>query len=529
LTTAISLLRQGRRKEVWQKYCSFIDLNLTEFMAIQQRLLLEQIDLLYNCELGRSILGDQLPKSIEEFRNAVPLTRYKDYIPYLAEQREDILPVKPKIWTRTSGRSSEYDYKWAPYSPRMVEKAGEFAVASFLLASCSGRGDVRLSSDDFCLYTLAPPPYFTGAVVAKAVKEQLDPKFIPPLATGERMDFEERIREGFKLALKSGIDVFYGLSSVLVKIAEQFEQGSGSMQFSIDMLHPRLLLRVIKGTLRSKINGRNLLPKDLWNVKAIVAGGMDTAFYRDTIEAYWGRKPLEGYGGTEIGGVALQAWNLKGMTFMPDFNFLEFIPEEDFYRSIEDESFQPTTKLLDEVQIGVYELVITNFYGGAFVRYRTGDLIEIISLEDSELDIKTPQMRFHARADGVIDVAGFTRLTEKAIWEAIAESNIGHVDWVMKKAYAKEKPYLHLFLELKGSGNLEQAKSLIHQRLSEKDAGYAELEDMLGFDPLKISLLAQGAFDRYTENMRANGAELAHLKPPRINPSDEIVQLLTRM
>lgn len=376
METAISLLRQGRRKEVWQKYCGFIDLNLAEFMAIQQRLLLEQIELLHKSELGRKILGKDKPASMEEFRSSVPLTKYKDYIDFLGNKREDILPAKPKIWTRTSGRSSEYDFKWAPYSQRMVEKAGEFAVASFLLASCSGRGDVRLSSDDFCLYTLAPPPYFTGAVVARAVEEQLNPNFIPPLAKGEMMDFEERIREGFKMALKSRIDVFYGLSSVLVKIAEQFEQGSGSMQFSIDMLNPRLLFRVIKGFLRSKLNGRNLLPKDLWNVKAIVAGGMDTSFYKDIIEAYWGRKPLEGYGGTEIGGVALQAWNLKGMTFMPDFNFLEFIPEEDFYHSSDDENFQPTTKLLDEVQLGVYELVITNFYGGAFVRYRTGDLIE---------------------------------------------------------------------------------------------------------------------------------------------------------
>ena len=529
MTTAISLLRQGRRKEVWQKYCGFIDLGMTEFMAIQQRLLLEQIELLHNSELGRSFLGEQKPTSIEQFRNSVPLPRYHDYIHFLAEQREDILPAKPQIWARTSGRSREYDYKWAPYSKRMVEKAGEFAVSSFLMASCSGRGDVRLSSEDICLYTLAPPPYFTGAVIARAVQQQLEPMFIPPLAKGELMDFEERIREGFKLALKSGIDVFYGLSSVLVKIAEQFEQGSGSRNFSIDMLHPRLLFRVIKGTLKSKLNGRNLLPKDLWNVKAIVAGGMDTAFYRDTIEAYWGRKPLEGYGGTEIGGVAIQTWNLKGMTFLPDFNFLEFIPEEDFYKARDDESFQPSTQLLDEVQKGVYELVITNFLGGVFVRYRTGDLIEIISMEDTELGIKTPQMKFHARADGVIDVAGFTRLTEKAIWEAIIESGVDHVDWVMQKAYAKEKPYLHLYLELNGSGNLEETKSLVHQSLAEIDSGYAELENMLGFDPLKISLLSKGAFARYIENMRANGAELAHLKPPRINPGDEIIQLLTSM
>jgi hypothetical protein len=528
MPTAKTLLKQNRREEVWQKYCGFIDLDLPGFMAIQERLLLEQIELLAKSAIGRQIMKGNVPQNVQEFRELVPLTNYHDYISFLSDKREDILPCKPQIWARTSGRSLEFDYKWVPYSPRMAEVVGEFGIASFILASCSGRGDIRLNVDDHCLYTLAPPPYFTGAVVAEAVKEQLNPIFIPPLEKGNEMTFEERIREGFKLALKSNIDLFYGLSSVLVKIAEQFEQGSSGSKFSISLLDPRLLFRMIRGLIISKLKGRPLLPRDLWNVKAIVAGGMDTSFYRDTIETYWGRKPLEGYGGTEIGGVALQAWNLKGMTFLPDFNFLEFIPEEDFYKSAGDSSFEPSTRRLDEVAPGVYELVITNFHGGVFVRYRTGDLIEIISLGDEDLGIQTPQMKFHARADGVIDVAGFTRLTEKAIWEAIEESGINYIDWLVKKEYAKDKPYLHLYIESKNGDKPEEVKRLIHKSLAEKDSGYAELEKMLGIDPLKVSLLSEGAFSRYIDTMRSSGADLAHLKPPRINPSDEIVARLTK-
>ncbi|GAH05533.1 unnamed protein product [marine sediment metagenome] len=53
MTRPIDLLRQGRREELWQMCCGFIDLSLEQFMDIQKRLLLEQIELLKNCELGR--------------------------------------------------------------------------------------------------------------------------------------------------------------------------------------------------------------------------------------------------------------------------------------------------------------------------------------------------------------------------------------------------------------------------------------------------------------------------------------------
>ena len=526
MEVAAELLRQGRRDEVWRRYCGFLDLSLAEFMEIQERLLVEQIGLLSKCELGRELLQGTVPQNAKAFREMVPLTTYSDYFPHLDQQREDVLPSETVLWARTSGRSGEYGFKWVPYSRGMIDKVGEFAVASFLLASCSGRWDVRLEAKDVLLYTLAPPPYFTGAAVARGLAEHLEPSFIPPLALGNEMEFGERIAAGFKLAMKSGIDLFYGLSSVLVAVAEQFGQRSGSSGFSLEMLHPQILYRLIRGLVRSRISGRPLVPKDLWKVKGIVAGGMDTAVYRDAIEELWGRKPLEGYGGTELGGIALQAWNYKGMTFLPDYNFLEFITEEEFFRSQTDPSFRPSTRLLDELDPGVYELVITNFHGGIFTRYRTGDLVEIISLRDDELDIDIPQIVFHARADGVIDLGGFTRLTEKAVLHAIAETGIPCVDWTVRKEYVQEKPTLHLYVEAKDGVEAQDVRAAVHERLKEKDPGYADLEEMAALNPLHVTMLPQGAFQRYMADRRAAGAELAHLKPPHINPSDEIIDRL---
>jgi hypothetical protein len=530
MATAEELLKQGRTDEVWRKYCGFLDLNLERFMEIQERLLMEQIDLLSRCELGQKLLGKQVPKSVEEFRSRVPLTTYMDYLPYLSKPHatNGELPCKPADWARTSGRSSEYSFKWAPYSPEMIVKVGEFAVASFIMASCSGRGDIRVNPGDTCLYTLAPSPYYTGGVLARGLEGQLKPTFIPSLEQGDTMDFETRIQEGFRIGLKSGIDLFYGLSSVLVAIAEQFERGSSSFGFSMDMLHPRLIGRVGKGLLSSKLQKRSMLPKDIWKIKGIIAGGMDTAFFRNKIEDFWGVKPLEGYGGTELGGIAIQSWNRKGMTFLPDCNFLEFIPEEDFYRNKEDPDYQPRTYLLDKVTPGVYELVVTNYYGNVFTRYRSGDFIEIIALKDDELKIDLPQMMFYARADGIIDVSGFTRLTEKSIWKAIEETGLAYSGWTMRKEYQSDKPILHLYLESRNGNNANDIRDAVHHRLKAEDEGYADMEKMLGFYPLKVTMLPCGAFDNYIQRRRQAGADLAHLKPPHISPADEVIKQLTQ-
>jgi phenylacetate-coenzyme A ligase PaaK-like adenylate-forming protein len=253
---------------------------------------------------------------------------------------------------------------------------------------------------------------------------------------------------------------------------------------------------------------------------------MDTAFFRHKIESYWGVAPLEGYGGTELVGVALQGWNRKGMTFLPDCNFLEFIPEQDFFRSVDSPNYQPSALTMDQVRPGVYELVITNFHGGVFVRYRTGDLVEIVSMQDRDINVALPQMVFHARADGVIDVAGFTRLTEKAIWRALEEAQVPYVEWAMRKEYLQGRPALHLYVELRDGFKAEEVQGRLSNKLRDEDPGYGDLETMLGLEPLKVTRLSPGAFTRYQEAMRAAGADLAHMKPPRINPSDAITHRL---
>jgi hypothetical protein len=529
MTTTVELLRQGRRDEIWKKHCGFIDLSQQEFMEIQKDLLKEQFQLLGRSELGRKLLGGKVPASMDEFRQNVPLTTYKDYVPYLPEKREDVLPEKPCIWVCTSGRSGEYGRKWIPYTEKTYAKTNVYSLSVFMFGSSNRRDDFVFEEGDVTLATLAPPPYVSGWA-ARGMLKEFPLKYIPPLEKAEQMEFQARIEEGFKLALKEGIDLFYGISSVLVKIGEQFERQSGGMDKRL-LLHPRAMARVVKGLIKSKLAGRPLLPKDLWSVKAIAAGGTDTPIYRDRIVKYWGRPPVEAYAATEAGMIAMQTWG-TGLTFVPDMNFLEFVPEDEWDKSSKDPNYQPRTLLLDQVTPGsVYEIVVTNFNGGPFVRYRLGDLIKIIALGDEKAGVRIPQMIFHSRADDIIDLSSFARLTEITIFQALANAKVDFVDWTCVKEIEGERPRLHLYIEL--SGDRPQGKDgigeAVHHALQDLDPEYRDWVEMLDGQPPHVTLLSRGTFVRFVSEKQAAGADLAHLKPVRMKPSAVIVSDLMRL
>lgn len=529
MVATVELLRQGRTDDIWKKYCGFLDLDMQAFMEIQQRLLLEQLELLGNSDLGTRLLGDPPPTTVDAFRATVPLTTYQDYVADFGRQREDILPVRPRWWLRTSGRSGEYGgYKWAPYSEAMAKKLGEAVMGLFVLAAAKGRGEFPFREGDRLLYTMAPFPYMSGGV-ARAVLEEFPLTFLPPLADAEAMEYQERIAEGLRLALREGLDHINAIAIVLVRIAEQFSQGSGSSGMKSLLLDPRAMGRILRGMVRARMGGRKtLMPKDLWDVKGIATGGTDTVLFRDQVREMWGQEPVEAYGCTEAGVFCLQPWKGKGLAFLPDISFLEFLPMDEYFAQKSDPAYLPRTILLDEVEAGgVYEVVVTNYHGGAFIRYRVGDFIRIVSLRDEELGTSLPKMEFHSKATDIIDLASFTRLTERTIWLAIEGAGFDYADWTARKEYFKGKPILCIYLEPAGDAlDANEAKQGIHQVLKILDPPYADIEDMMGIDPLRVTLLPVGAFKHYYETRQKEGADLAHLKPPHMNVSDESLALL---
>lgn len=527
MATVKELMQQGKKAEIWTKLCGHLDLTIDEFMEIQERLLFEQIEYLHQSEIGKALIGDKKPTSVEEFCNLVPLTAYKDYDPFLKDQKTDSLPFKPFGWARTSGRSGEYPWKWAPYTKQMYDQLGNGSISAIVMSSATGKGDVNIDPHNVLLLGTAPRPYMSG-YLSMSVEEQSGFRFVPPLAVGENMDFQERINIGFQQGMITGLDYFYGLASILAKIGERFESGGGSAKFSPSMLRPNVFFRLIRGFINAKVGKRNLLPKDIWHMKGVLTGGTDTDIFRKKIEYYWGKQPLEGYACTEGGIFAFQSWSYKGMTLVPDSNFYEFIPYDEHIKSKLDPNYIPKTLLFRDLEPGIYEMVFTNLLGGVFTRYRIGDLIEVVSMRDEEIGINLPQIRFYSRCDDIIDLGGLVRLTEKAIWLVIEQCGFEYVDWIARKEEKEGKPILHLYIEFPEGDitPINQIEESLRRNFRVMVNEFSDFEKMLGNENFVVTKLKDKAFATYMNEQQKAGADLAHLKPTHMQAPEKVIKRL---
>ena len=121
------------------------------------------------------------------------------------------------------------------------------------------------------------------------------------------------------------------------------------------------------------------------------------------------------------------------------------------------------------------------------------------------------------RVPDVIDIAGFTRITENSIRHSIALSGLPVKDWFARKEYTENKrPQLHLYVEMERMALPGTAVSveILRQQLGiyfkYLDSDYQDLQKILGVDPLNITLVRCGTFAAYAQS---------HPKPIRkMNP-----------
>lgn len=504
-------LRKKQYDLIWQEYCGFLDLSLTQYMDIQYRLMQEQLQLFSNCELGQHIMKGKKPASIAEFRNVVPLSRYEDYADYLLTKVESALPAKPLVWIETTWEGAKNPIKVAPYSEGMVNNYKNAIMAIIILATSNARGEFSLRGGENFLYGMAPMPFLTG-LIPHLVANTFSVNFMPPTAEAETMGFRERTKSGFQMGMQRGVDLFFGLSSIVAKMGETFASGSGSGGgIHIMKNSPQMNGRLFKAWLNSRHDKTPIRPKDVWNLKGLACTGTDSASLKPKIEEYWGVRPLELFGGTECGCVATETWKKNGLVFYPDVAFYEFIPKVEIDKNLEEPSYRPNTYLMDELVVGnQYELVISNFKGGAFARYRTGDMFRCIAPHDKQEGIQLPHFAYIDRYPTIIDIAGFTRISEETINQAINISKLDVDDWfAIKDVTEDNRSRLHLYVEI-GQEGLRSGlnQDIIAEHLSiyfrHIDSDYKDLKALLGMDPLKVTLLPRGTIGHFLDKFGRN-------------------------
>ena len=521
-------LHEYSKEEIWEEYCGFLTLSKEGFMDIQKRLLMEQIELWSSCGLGQSILKGKHPRTIEEFREMVPLTTYEDYAPTLLSKQTGDLPGEPVLWVQTTWEGGVHPIKVAPYTKGMLDTFKHNVMSCLILATSRKKGDFDISVTDHMLYALAPLPYVTG-LLPLLFKDEIDIEFLPSVRDAVNMSFKERNVQGFKLGMKKGIEYFFGLGSVLYYVSQSITSmplgRKKSLKDRLSSISPKMMARYMVAKKKCRKENRELLPKDLFQLKGFMCAGTDNRCYKEDLERMWGISPMEIFAGTESTCIGCETWSREGVYFLPDACFYEFIPENELDKNLADPEYQPRTILWDEVVPGgVYEIVLTVLKGGAFARYRIGDMFRCTGIGSQLENNQIPRFQYIDRVPQVIDIAGFTRITENSINQAIELSSLPIAAWTAKKEFTdNNRPYLHLYVELERDNLAGSAVSIrilqdqlgIYFRYLDQD--YEDLKKILGVDPLKITLLKCGTFETYR---RRFGTPIRSMNPGSREISD---------
>ncbi len=513
-------LKKYTKKQLWDAYCGYLDLSLSEYMYIQKRLMEEQIALWSDSVLGKSILGGARPKNLEDFRRLVPLTSYENYADILFKRDNRLLPEDPVIWIETTWEGGLRPIKIAPYTRRMLDSYKHNIFAMAMLVSGKEKADFNIRPGHRFLYGGAPLPYETG-LIPSLMSEEMHFEWLPDCDEYGDLPFSDRIKKGFKMAFNGGIDYFFAMGSVANYITENFhKQVSGGSSGGRTKISPVIAMRFLKAKRECKREGRNIKPVDLFRITGFACTGTDNRCYRNRLAEAWGVTPVEIAAGTESTCVGCDTWEQRGMVLFPDSCFYEFIPEDEMERSLDNPEYMPRTCLMDEVRTGgIYEIVISVLHGGAFMRYRIGDTYRCTEANDGEI----PRFTYLDRIPTVIDIAGFTRITEKSINEVIRISKLGIGNWVACKEYENNTPFLHMYLEIKpeAMANDVITKQVLTEHLSVYfryfDSDYKDLKKLLNMEPLKITILPFGTIE---------SAESEYRKFRRINPGDTVMKII---
>lgn len=386
---------------IWRKYCGFLDLTKEEFYEIQRELLQDELLLVHRSPLGQELLQGSLPKNIGEFRQACRLTTYRDYRPLLENHQESSLAEPAYRWddSGASGREN----RCVPYTKRGYETAVDNTLAAFILSSASRKEEVNLRPQDRMFWDPSDQSSLLGNLAVE-MTQRFGFSNIHALSGPKAGESGDKGKFDWGRGMTGGLDILVGPQSALTHLGEAFSNSRTPPWFQPSVIHPLAMLRLAKGYLKSRLLGRQMMPKDFWAPKVLLTWQLDESEMSRETALYWGKLPYQPYYCPEGGVMGLPGWNRKDVTLIPYSNFYEFIPEDEYLKSWQNAEYHPQTVMFHELTEGCrYELVITNLHGMPFLRYRVGHLINVISQEDPEIGVRLPQIAFESRCDQRLD------------------------------------------------------------------------------------------------------------------------------
>lgn len=291
-------------------------------------------------------------------------------------------------WFSTTGTTGMP--KWIPYSRRDVELFMEIRDRCFTaLPSLEGFKGFAVS---------APPPFAEDGLAAFNMIRQMLTDVQMEGTTVCLTEVEREDAVNFALEMKPNfLAAFPGFAARFAEIVEERAPEVARRDFgehkSVRNLVAYLVTRVKK-----------IRPRDLSDFRWGLFGGEPLDPYREVLGRAFGLEPYEMYAFTEFLYPAVECRVHDGMHLWMDICVPELIPEPELDRESEDGSYTPRAIPLWKAERGLRgEFVLTSF-GEALplVRYRFGDLMEVVSTEPCLCGITHPRIKVPRRSDTTI-------------------------------------------------------------------------------------------------------------------------------
>jgi phenylacetate-coenzyme A ligase PaaK-like adenylate-forming protein len=374
-------------------------------------------------------------KSYEDF-SKLPYTTTKEVRQAIYEQPiDDILCGKPLHWFSTTGTTGLS--KWLPYGRRDLD--------AFMLVR-DRMYDMLPTDFDLRLVTVtAPPPYIEDGLAAlNALRGMENKNNLVGLTIALTQTDDEEV---FKFTFDAKPNVMLAFPSLAARLAEIIEEAApktAKQQFSKQKTTKNCFLYLI--TRLKKIH-----PKDLSKFRWGLFGGEPLEPYREALERLYGLEPYEIYTFTEFMPPAVECRMHQGMHLWLDICLPEIIPEEELEKERVDNTYTPKAIPLWKARQGQRgEYVLTTF-GEALplIRYRFGDLIQVISNEPCGCGYTHPRIKVPRRADLSVISLGAIRFPFKVLEEkALSKTSYGQAKrWQLEIKRVGYRPHLNIRLE----------------------------------------------------------------------------------
>lgn len=511
---------------------------------VQEQFLLNLLRVQQDTVLGRDYSLGNI-KSIDQFRDRVPVLPYSSYEPYterIFQGESNILTADPVVYLNlTSGSTGAR--KIIPVTKRFQNtlKQANLSSIGFLADALSARKlkfGKLLITNSVQLLGRTPGginygPASVGVLrMGKFLYKQLFAHPFETLLPGDSLTrhyvcllfaLRDRSMRGmianFPMLLLRTCDYLECYAEELIRDIEK-----GTLASWLE-LEPSVLTALekqwspdperahqLQDILHSE--GR-LTPKLVWPDLSFVgtARGGTSDFYFERFPDYFGNTPVFGavYSSAEATFSIYPDVNTDGSVLAIESGFFEFVPQDQWGTEY------PKTLLATEVKIGErYRLLTTNYSG--FYRYDIGDVVEVVGFYNT-----APLIVFRYRVGGTLS-ATTEKTTEHHVTQVMQvlqqEFGLPLEDFCITLSESLTHPHYLLNIELRPGQKLDAPQAFLARfdhKLCEANTSYALRRPSNYVPAPRLRILAPGSFGKIRQRQLERGIPDSQLKFPHIS------------